>query len=147
MMELKHVAIYPIIFVLGACSFGLVYVVLGFLPFDFTIINAISAGLAATIAAWLVGQPYRRALADDRRKALYGWLLLGVLLAHLLIGFLIMLSLLLIGNRIHLSEIIWSALVFSLFSVPFGFVQNMLFGAMLTEFLRRRQQKGASKCV
>ena len=147
MTELKHVAIYPIIFVLGACSFGLVYVFLGNFPLDFAIINAVSAGLASTIAAWLVRQPYRRALADDRRKALYGWLLLGVLLAHLLLGFLIMLSSLFIGNRIHLSEIIFMSLVISLFSVPLGFVQNMLFGTILTEFLRRRQQKGAIKCV
>lgn len=147
MMELKHVAIYPIIFVLGACSFGLVYVFLGSFPLDSAIINAVSAGLAATIAAWSVRQPYRRALVDDRRKALYGWLLLGVLLAHLLIGFLIMLLSLFIGNRIHLSELISLSLAISLFSVLFGFVQNMLFGAMLTEFLRRRQQKGASKCV
>lgn len=133
----KILGLYVIIFALGVTTFWSAYWFLGIKGGDLYPLG-LNAGLSAVIAAFLLRKPYWRNLVSGKKKHLYGWLLLAVLLAHLLYGPL-MVAIISLGDTgaIPLHEWVEGSLMFSLFSLIFGFIQNMVLGAVLTESLWR----------
>lgn len=133
----KILGLYALIFVLGMCTYWSAYWFLGLHEQNIYPLG-LNAGLSAVIAAFLVRKPYWRNLENGSKGHLYGWLLTAVLLSHLLYGPLLIIA----GNirgpaMMPLHEWLASSIMFSLFSLIFGFIQNMLLGAMLTESLWR----------